>query len=46
VCHIEEPLLEFILVKIPLELFAYYFAFDLKRDVDEFRNLVKSVTVG
>ena len=44
-CHIEELLLEFILVKIPLELFAYYFSLDLKRDVDEFRNLVKSVTV-
>jgi len=33
------------LMVIPLQLFAYYCALELKRDVDQPRNLAKSVTV-
>lgn len=38
-------LLEPLLNTIPLQLFAYYMAAGLKRDVDRPRNLAKSVTV-
>jgi glucosamine--fructose-6-phosphate aminotransferase (isomerizing) len=33
------------LMTVPLQLFAYYCAIELKRDVDQPRNLAKSVTV-
>ena len=33
------------LMVVPLQLFAYYCALELKRDVDQPRNLAKSVTV-
>jgi glucosamine--fructose-6-phosphate aminotransferase (isomerizing) len=39
--EILEPLLN----TVPLQLFAYYLATELKRDVDRPRNLAKSVTV-
>ncbi|MBU2025353.1 glutamine--fructose-6-phosphate transaminase (isomerizing), partial [Patescibacteria group bacterium] len=39
--EILEPLIN----TIPLQLFAYYLAVELKRDVDRPRNLAKSVTV-
>lgn len=38
-------LLEPLLNTIPLQLFAYYVALGLKRDIDRPRNLAKSVTV-
>ena len=38
-------LLEPLLNTIPLQLFAYYIAVELGRDVDRPRNLAKSVTV-
>ena len=38
-------LLEPLLNTIPLQLFAYYVAVELKKDVDRPRNLAKSVTV-
>jgi len=34
-----------VLTAIPLQLFAYYVAVELGRDVDKPRNLAKSVTV-
>lgn len=40
-----EEMLEPILTTIPLQLFAYYIAIKLGRDVDKPRNLAKSVTV-
>jgi len=40
-----EPELEPILLNIPLQLFAYYAAAKLGRDIDKPRNLAKSVTV-
>jgi len=39
-----EPLYP-ILASVPLQLFAYYMAVALGRDVDKPRNLAKSVTV-
>jgi glucosamine--fructose-6-phosphate aminotransferase (isomerizing) len=33
------------LMAVPLQLFAYYAALELGRDVDQPRNLAKSVTV-
>ncbi|MEW5805107.1 MAG: glutamine--fructose-6-phosphate transaminase (isomerizing), partial [Patescibacteria group bacterium] len=38
-------LLQPILTVVPLHLFAYYFAKELKKDIDRPRNLAKSVTV-
>jgi len=40
-----EPELDSILLGIPLQLFAYHIAVALGRDVDQPRNLAKSVTV-
>ncbi|GIW41018.1 MAG: glutamine--fructose-6-phosphate aminotransferase [isomerizing] [Candidatus Binatia bacterium] len=40
-----EPVLSPILLTIPLQLVAYYVAVELGRDVDQPRNLAKSVTV-
>jgi len=40
-----DPLLQPFLMVIPLQLFAFYTAMELKRDVDQPRNLAKSVTV-
>ena len=40
-----EPELDAILLGIPLQLFAYHAAVALGRDVDQPRNLAKSVTV-
>ncbi|MCC9307158.1 glutamine--fructose-6-phosphate transaminase (isomerizing) [Kitasatospora sp. RB6PN24] len=40
-----EPELDPLLLNIPLQLFAYYAAVALARDVDKPRNLAKSVTV-
>jgi len=40
-----EEMLEPLLTVIPLQLFAYYVAVQLGRDVDKPRNLAKSVTV-
>jgi len=40
------PALQPILSVIPLQLFAYHLAVALGRDVDQSRNLAKSVTVG
>ncbi|MGK0172949.1 MAG: glucosamine--fructose-6-phosphate aminotransferase (isomerizing), partial [Gammaproteobacteria bacterium] len=40
-----EPELDPILLNVPLQLFAYYAARALKRDIDQPRNLAKSVTV-
>lgn len=40
-----DPLLQAILSAIPLQLFAYYVAFHRGTDVDQPRNLAKSVTV-
>ena len=34
-----------VLATVALQLFAYYVAVELKRDVDQPRNLAKSVTV-
>ncbi len=39
------PMLNPILAVIPLQLLAYYMAVDLGCDVDQPRNLAKSVTV-
>jgi len=39
------PILHPYLMVIPLQLFAFYTAMELKRDVDQPRNLAKSVTV-
>ena len=39
------PLMYPYLMVIPLQLFAFYTALELKRDVDQPRNLAKSVTV-
>ncbi|MDY7027562.1 MAG: glutamine--fructose-6-phosphate transaminase (isomerizing) [Spirochaetota bacterium] len=39
------PMLHPFLMVIPLQLFAFYTAMELKRDVDQPRNLAKSVTV-
>jgi glucosamine--fructose-6-phosphate aminotransferase (isomerizing) len=39
------PILHPFLMVIPLQLFAFYTAMELKRDVDQPRNLAKSVTV-
>ena len=43
--ELEEPLLQGLLSNIPLQFFAYYVALDLKREIDQPRNLAKSVTV-
>lgn len=43
--EVEEPLVQAILSNIPLQFFAYYVALDLKRNIDQPRNLAKSVTV-
>ncbi|MDI2131667.1 glutamine--fructose-6-phosphate transaminase (isomerizing) [Yinghuangia seranimata] len=40
-----EPVLDAVLLNIPLQLFAYHAALALGRDVDRPRNLAKSVTV-
>lgn len=40
-----EPELDPILLTIPLQLLAYHAALALDRDVDQPRNLAKSVTV-
>jgi glucosamine--fructose-6-phosphate aminotransferase (isomerizing) len=40
----DENMYPFLMV-VPLQLFAYYCALELKRDVDQPRNLAKSVTV-
>jgi glucosamine--fructose-6-phosphate aminotransferase (isomerizing) len=40
-----EPELDSILLSIPLQLLAYHAAVALGRDVDQPRNLAKSVTV-
>jgi glucosamine--fructose-6-phosphate aminotransferase (isomerizing) len=40
-----EPELNPVLLTVPLQLFAYYTAVELGRDVDQPRNLAKSVTV-
>jgi glucosamine--fructose-6-phosphate aminotransferase (isomerizing) len=40
-----EPELAPILMTLPLQLFAYYTALELGRDIDQPRNLAKSVTV-
>jgi len=40
-----EPLLQPIVLGIPLQLLAYHTAMQLKRDIDQPRNLAKSVTV-
>lgn len=42
--HTSEPFYPY-LMTIPLQLFAYYCALELGRDVDQPRNLAKSVTV-
>ncbi len=42
--HVEEYMYPFVMI-IPLQLFAYYTALKLGRDVDQPRNLAKSVTV-
>lgn len=43
--QVKEPLLQALLSNIPLQLFAYYTALDLKKNIDQPRNLAKSVTV-
>ena len=40
-----EPELNPVLMTVPLQLLAYYAAVALGRDVDQPRNLAKSVTV-
>ncbi|HYC22820.1 MAG TPA: glutamine--fructose-6-phosphate transaminase (isomerizing) [Candidatus Bathyarchaeia archaeon] len=40
-----EPALDPILLTVPLQLLAYYSALELGRDIDQPRNLAKSVTV-
>jgi glucosamine--fructose-6-phosphate aminotransferase (isomerizing) len=40
-----KPLFYPFLMVVPLQLFAFYAAMELKRDVDQPRNLAKSVTV-
>jgi glutamine---fructose-6-phosphate transaminase (isomerizing) len=40
-----EPELDPLLLNVPLQLFAYHVATELKRDIDKPRNLAKSVTV-
>jgi glucosamine--fructose-6-phosphate aminotransferase (isomerizing) len=42
--QVDELFYPFILI-IPLQLFAYFCALELGRDVDQPRNLAKSVTV-
>ena len=42
--RVDEELSPFLMV-LPLQLFAYYCALELNRDVDQPRNLAKSVTV-
>ncbi len=42
--HVSEFIYPFVMT-IPLQLFAYYMALELGRDVDQPRNLAKSVTV-
>jgi glucosamine--fructose-6-phosphate aminotransferase (isomerizing) len=42
--HTEELMYPFLMV-VPLQLFAYYCALELGRNVDQPRNLAKSVTV-
>ena len=42
--HVSEHIYPFVMT-IPLQLFAYYMAIELGRDVDQPRNLAKSVTV-
>ncbi|MCL2705481.1 MAG: glutamine--fructose-6-phosphate transaminase (isomerizing) [Spirochaetaceae bacterium] len=42
--HVSEFIYPFVMI-IPLQLFAYYMAIELGRDVDQPRNLAKSVTV-
>ena len=42
--HVSEYIYPFVM-SIPLQLFAYYMAIELGRDVDQPRNLAKSVTV-
>jgi glucosamine--fructose-6-phosphate aminotransferase (isomerizing) len=41
-----EPELDPILLTVPLQLLAYHAAIALRRDIDQPRNLAKSVTVG
>jgi glucosamine--fructose-6-phosphate aminotransferase (isomerizing) len=41
-----EPELDPILLTVPLQLFAYHAAVELGRNIDQPRNLAKSVTVG
>ena len=43
--QVSEPILQTLLSTIPLQLFAYYMARQLGADVDQPRNLAKSVTV-
>jgi glutamine---fructose-6-phosphate transaminase (isomerizing) len=40
----DEIMYPFLMV-VPLQIFAYYCALNLNRDVDQPRNLAKSVTV-
>ena len=42
--HVSEYIYPFVM-SVPLQLFAYYMALELGRDVDQPRNLAKSVTV-
>ena len=42
---LDNPLMYPLLEIIPLQLFAYYFAKELGRNIDKPRNLAKSVTV-
>ena len=42
--HVHETFYPFLMV-VPLQLLAYYAALELGRDVDQPRNLAKSVTV-
>jgi len=41
-----DPVLAPVLQMVVAQLFAYYVALDLKRNIDKPRNLAKSVTVG
>ena len=47
IIYIPETLTELVPVLsiIPLQLFAYFIAYELKRDIDNPRHLAKSVTV-
>jgi glucosamine--fructose-6-phosphate aminotransferase (isomerizing) len=40
-----DPILETLIYTIPIQMLAYYTAVELGNDVDQPRNLAKSVTV-